>query len=110
MRVENPNTTGCLHKAKRRSGRPRVTNKRDDRQIQRLSSTQQMTVRDVQRSSGLSVSKDTIRRRILGTGTMIHCKMKKKPALKPQNNSQRMLWARTHYVIRTERAISDIKL
>ncbi|GBM46982.1 hypothetical protein AVEN_217285-1 [Araneus ventricosus] len=32
---------GCIYKAKRRSGRPSVTNKRDDRPIQRLASTQQ---------------------------------------------------------------------
>ncbi|XP_054721276.1 uncharacterized protein LOC129231054 [Uloborus diversus] len=86
----------CNHKAKGRSGRPRVTNKRDDRQIQTLASTQQMTVREVQSSLGLSVSKDTIRRRILETGTMVHFKMKKKPALKPHHKSQRMLWARNH--------------
>ncbi|GBL90091.1 hypothetical protein AVEN_135450-1 [Araneus ventricosus] len=61
----------CIYKAKRRSGRPRVTNNLDNRQIQRLESTQQMTVREVQRSSGLSVSKDLIRRRILETGTMV---------------------------------------
>ncbi|XP_054712955.1 uncharacterized protein LOC129222466 [Uloborus diversus] len=86
----------CNFKAKRRSGRPRVTNKRDDRQIQRLASTQQMTVREVQNSLGLSVSKDTIRRRILETRTMVHRKMEKKTALKAHHKSQRMLWARNH--------------
>ncbi|GBO04625.1 hypothetical protein AVEN_116658-1, partial [Araneus ventricosus] len=29
-------SSGCIYKSKRRSGRPHVTNKRDDRQIQRL--------------------------------------------------------------------------
>ncbi|GBM53838.1 hypothetical protein AVEN_261226-1 [Araneus ventricosus] len=49
-----------------------------------------------QRSSGLSVSKNATHRRILETGTMVHCKMKKKPALKPHHKSQRMLWSRNH--------------
>ncbi|GBM31255.1 Transposable element Tc3 transposase [Araneus ventricosus] len=85
---------GCIYKAKRRTGRLRMTDKRDDRRIQRLESTQQMTIPENQRSSVLSVSKDTISRRILETGTMVHCKMKKKPALKPHHKSRRMLWAR----------------
>lgn len=87
---------GCEYKAKCRSGRPRVTNKRDDRLIQRLASTQQMSVRTVLRSSGLSVSKDTIRRRIVEKGTIVYSKMKKKPALKPHHKLQRMLFARKH--------------
>ncbi|GBM84580.1 hypothetical protein AVEN_187990-1 [Araneus ventricosus] len=94
-----------MYKAKRRSGRPLFINKRGDRQIQSLASTRQMTVREIQRSSGLLVSKDTIRRRILGTGTMVPCKMKRKPALKPPHKSQRMLWARNHM---DRMAISDI--
>ncbi|GBL78128.1 hypothetical protein AVEN_143414-1 [Araneus ventricosus] len=83
---------GCIYKAKHRSGRPRMTNKLDDRRIQRLASTQQMTVPENQRSSGLLVSKDRIRRRSLEERTMVHCKVKEKPALKPQI----MLWARNH--------------
>ncbi|GBM95546.1 hypothetical protein AVEN_244266-1 [Araneus ventricosus] len=78
-------SSGCRYETKHRSGRPFVTNQRDDRQIQRLASTQQMTVREVQRSSGLSVPKDRIRRRISETGRMVHCEMKKKPALKPHH-------------------------
>ncbi|GBM10358.1 hypothetical protein AVEN_169653-1, partial [Araneus ventricosus] len=50
---------GCIHKAKRRTGRPPMTNKRDDRQIQRLASSQEITVAEIQRSSELSVSKST---------------------------------------------------
>ncbi|GBM07899.1 hypothetical protein AVEN_96512-1 [Araneus ventricosus] len=36
----------------------------------------------------------TIRRRILETGRMVHCKIEKKPTPKPHLKSQRMLWAR----------------
>ncbi|GBN93991.1 hypothetical protein AVEN_176957-1 [Araneus ventricosus] len=46
-----------------------------------------MTVREVQRSSGLSVSKDIIRKRILETRTMVHAQMKKKPALKSHHKN-----------------------
>ncbi len=88
--------TECKYEVK---PRPRVTNERDDHHIQRLASTQR--VREVQRSSGglsskISVSKNTICRQFLETGTMIHFKVKIKPALKPQHKSQRMLWARNH--------------
>lgn len=89
-------SSGSEYKAKCRSGRPRVTNVREDRLIQRLASTQQMSVRGVQSSSGLSVSKDTIRRRILEKGTIVYSKMQKKPALKPHHKLQRLMWARKH--------------
>ncbi|GBL87372.1 hypothetical protein AVEN_118325-1 [Araneus ventricosus] len=45
---------GCIYKAKRRSGSSRITNKRDDRQIKILASTQEMTVPENQSSSGLT--------------------------------------------------------
>ncbi|GBM37673.1 hypothetical protein AVEN_9961-1 [Araneus ventricosus] len=47
-----------------------------------------MIVREIQRPSGLSASKDTNRK-----GSSVHCKMKTKPA---PHNSQRMQWARNH--------------
>ncbi|GBN15813.1 hypothetical protein AVEN_213608-1 [Araneus ventricosus] len=93
---------GCIYKDKRRSGRPRMTNKRDDLQIQRLASTQQMTVPENRLSSGLSVLKNTIPRRILKKRAMVHCRKEKKPALKPHHKSQRILWARIHMSSLTE--------
>ncbi|GBM93837.1 hypothetical protein AVEN_193925-1 [Araneus ventricosus] len=80
-----------------------MTNKCDDRQIQRLASTQQMTIPENQRSSGLSVSKDAIRRRILEKGIMVHCEIKMKPALNPHHKSQKILWAQNHMSYRPKR-------
>ncbi|GBM89173.1 hypothetical protein AVEN_261173-1 [Araneus ventricosus] len=84
-------SSGCIYKAKRRSGLQRVTDKSDDRQIQKVASIQQMTDREIQWSSELSATKDTILKRILEKGTMVHRKMKKKPALKSHHKSQRIL-------------------
>ena len=81
----------CKYKAKRRSGRPHVENILDDHLIQRLTSTQQMSTYEVQRSSGLSASKNTIRRWIVEKETIVYSKMKKKPAQKPHHKLQRML-------------------
>ncbi|GBM15483.1 hypothetical protein AVEN_142138-1 [Araneus ventricosus] len=86
-----------------------MTNKRDDRQIQRLANSQEITVPEVQKSSGLWLSKDTILGRILETGTMAHCKMKKKPVLQPHHKSQRMLWARNHMAYGPKWHLDDIR-
>ena len=80
-----------------------MTNMEDNHLIQRLASTQQMSVREIERSSGLSVSKDLIRRRIVET--IVHSKMRKKPTLKPHHKIQRMMWVRNH-IIWIEMAIS----
>ena len=49
-----------------------MTNVRDDHLIQRL-----VIAHEVERSSRLSVSKDTICRRIMEKGTIIHSKMRR---------------------------------
>lgn len=84
-----------------------MTNILENPLIQGLVSTQQMSVCGVQRSTGLSVSKDKIRRRIVEKGTIVYSKIKKEPALKPHHKLQRMLWDQKH-VIWTEMAISHI--
>ena len=70
---------GCKYKVKCRSGRPHVRDILDDHLIQRLANAQQMSVHEVEMSLGFSVSKDTIHRRIVEKGTIVHSKIKKKP-------------------------------
>ncbi|GBN93230.1 hypothetical protein AVEN_265259-1 [Araneus ventricosus] len=52
----------------RRSGRPRVTVIRSDRRIQRMSSSQKMSIHEITRASRLQFSKNTVRRRIIKSG------------------------------------------
>ncbi|GBM39511.1 hypothetical protein AVEN_270697-1 [Araneus ventricosus] len=47
------------------SGRPRVTDTRSDRLMQRMASSQKMSVRKITRASRLQISKNTVHRRII---------------------------------------------
>ncbi|GBM59692.1 hypothetical protein AVEN_187002-1 [Araneus ventricosus] len=57
------------------SARPRVTDIRSDRRIQRMASSQKMSVHEITRISRLEISKNTVHRRIIESGYMIHAKM-----------------------------------
>ncbi|GBN06774.1 hypothetical protein AVEN_205902-1 [Araneus ventricosus] len=58
-----------------RSGRPRVTDIHSDRRMQRMASSQKMSFREITRASRLPISKNTVHRRIIEFGYMIHAKM-----------------------------------
>ncbi|GBN66675.1 Chorion peroxidase, partial [Araneus ventricosus] len=60
---------------KLRSGKPRVADIRSDRRIQRMASSQKMSVREITGASRLQISKNTVHRRIIESGYMIHAKM-----------------------------------
>ncbi|GBL96719.1 hypothetical protein AVEN_111855-1 [Araneus ventricosus] len=60
---------------KPRSGRPRVTYIRSDKRMQRMASSQIITVREITRASRLQISKNTIHRRIIESSYMMHAKM-----------------------------------
>ncbi|GBN60893.1 hypothetical protein AVEN_204233-1 [Araneus ventricosus] len=57
------------------SARPYPTDIRNDRWIQRMASSQKMSVHEITRTSQLQISKNTVHRRIIESGYMIHAKM-----------------------------------
>ncbi|GBN21329.1 hypothetical protein AVEN_200311-1 [Araneus ventricosus] len=77
-------------------GRPRVTDILSDRRIQRIASSQKMSVREITRPSRLQISKNTVHRRIIESGYMIHAKMARRLLLSKLNISKRLKWARNH--------------
>ncbi|GBM77334.1 hypothetical protein AVEN_2169-1 [Araneus ventricosus] len=77
-----------------RSGRPRVTDIRSDRRIQRMTSGQKMSVREIIGASRLQISKNSVHRRIIESGYMIHAKMARRLPLSKLHISKRLQWAR----------------
>ncbi|GBN31995.1 hypothetical protein AVEN_90617-1 [Araneus ventricosus] len=61
-------TRKTLYEPKPRSGRQRVTDIRRDRRIQRMASSQKMSVREITRASLFQITKNTVRRRIIESG------------------------------------------
>ncbi|GBM52625.1 hypothetical protein AVEN_16738-1 [Araneus ventricosus] len=82
------------HEPKLRSERPRVTDIRSDRRIQRMASSQKMSIREITRASRLPISKSTVHRRIIESGYMIHAKMARKSPPSKLHISKRLQWAR----------------
>ncbi|GBM99133.1 hypothetical protein AVEN_124959-1 [Araneus ventricosus] len=78
------------------SGRPRVTDIRSDRRMQRMFSSQKMSVREITRASRLQSSKNAVHRRIVESGYMIHAKMARRLPLSKLHISNRLQWARIH--------------
>ncbi|GBM29015.1 hypothetical protein AVEN_66419-1 [Araneus ventricosus] len=84
------------YKPKSRSGRPRVTDIRSDRQIQRITSSQKMSVREITGACWLQISNNTVHRRIIESGYMIHAKMACQLPLSKLHISKKLQWARNH--------------
>ncbi|GBL88489.1 Transposable element Tc3 transposase [Araneus ventricosus] len=84
------------YEPKLRSGRPRVTDILSDIRIQRMASSQKMSVREITRTSRLQISKNTVHRRIIESGYMIHVKMARRLPLSKLHISKRLKWARNH--------------
>ncbi|GBN65677.1 Transposable element Tc3 transposase, partial [Araneus ventricosus] len=84
------------HKPKSRSGRPRVMDIRSDRQIQRMASNQKMSVREITGAFRSQISNNTVQRRIIESGYMIHAKMACRLPLSKLHISRRLQWARNH--------------
>ncbi|GBL83730.1 hypothetical protein AVEN_132641-1 [Araneus ventricosus] len=82
------------YEPKPRSGRPRVTDIRSDRRIQRMVSGQKMSVREITGASRLQISKNTVHRRIIESGYMIHAKNARRFPLSKLHISKRLQWAR----------------
>ncbi|GBO11713.1 hypothetical protein AVEN_182119-1 [Araneus ventricosus] len=84
------------YERKPRSGRPRVTDIRSDRRIQRMASSQKMAVLEITRASLLQFSKNTVHRRIIESGCMIQAKMPRRLPISKLHISKRLQWARNH--------------
>ncbi|GBM71375.1 hypothetical protein AVEN_248579-1 [Araneus ventricosus] len=82
-------------------GRPRETDIRSDGRIQRMASSQKMSIREITRGSRLQISKNTVHRRIKESGYMIHAKMARRLPLSKLHISKRLHWVRNlcHMVI-----------
>ncbi|GBN60718.1 hypothetical protein AVEN_116757-1 [Araneus ventricosus] len=84
------------YEPKTRSGRPCVVDISSDRRIQRMASCQKMSVREITRAFRLKISKNTVHRRIIESGYMIHAKMARRLPLSKLHISNRLQWARIH--------------
>ncbi|GBM61891.1 hypothetical protein AVEN_239156-1 [Araneus ventricosus] len=84
------------YEPKSRSERPRVTDIRSDRQIQRMASSQKMSVREITGASRLQISNNTVYRRIIESGYMIHAKMARRLPISKLHISKTLQWARNH--------------
>ncbi|GBM19600.1 hypothetical protein AVEN_107280-1 [Araneus ventricosus] len=84
------------YKPKSRSGKPYVTDIRCDRRIQKMASSQKMSVCEITRASLLHISKNTVHRQIIESGYMIHAKMVCTLSLSNLHISKRLQWAPNH--------------
>ncbi|GBM61339.1 hypothetical protein AVEN_150487-1 [Araneus ventricosus] len=84
------------YEPKPRSGRSHVTDIRGDRRIQRMTSSQKMSVHEITEASRLQISKNTVHRRIIESGYMIHAKMARRFPLSKLHISKRLKSARSH--------------
>ncbi|GBN06155.1 hypothetical protein AVEN_5860-1 [Araneus ventricosus] len=76
--------------------KPWATDIRTDRRIQRMASSQKMSVHEITRTSRLQISKNTVHRRIIESVHMIHAKMARRLSLSNLHISKRLQWARNH--------------
>ena len=85
---------------RRRTGRPRVTTARDDRNLCRMSlrdrkKTAVKLHQEWTNGGAVTASVRTIRRRLLDNG-LRSCKARKKPLIKPDQKRIRLAWACRH--------------
>ncbi|GBM54390.1 hypothetical protein AVEN_83000-1 [Araneus ventricosus] len=84
------------YEPKPRSGRSHVTDIRGDKRIQRMTSSQKMSVREITEAFRLQISKSTVLRRIIESGYMTHAKMARRLPLSKLHISKRLKWTRNH--------------
>ncbi|GBO09125.1 hypothetical protein AVEN_47145-1 [Araneus ventricosus] len=84
------------YEPKPRSGRPRVTDILNDRRIQRMASSQKMSVLEITSASRLQISKNTVHRRIIESVYMIQVKIARRLPLSKLHIIKRLKWARNH--------------
>ncbi|KFM58275.1 Transposable element Tc3 transposase, partial [Stegodyphus mimosarum] len=87
---------GDNFETKSRSGRPKQTTKRQDREILRSISTQKLSIRSVSREVTFPISKSTVHRRLQKRKHLIYRKMDRSPKLTARHKDARVQWARNH--------------
>ena len=87
---------GDNFETKTRSGRPKKTTKRQDRDIVRLASTQNLSVRSISREVAIPVAKSTVHRRLQANKSLSYRKMRYTPNLTKRHKDARVQWARNH--------------
>lgn len=83
-------------KPKSRTGRLKKTTKRQDREIFRLASSQNLSVRSISREVTIPVSKSTVHRRLQVSKLLAYRKMLRSPNLTKRHKDARVQWARKH--------------
>ncbi|GBL95601.1 hypothetical protein AVEN_24812-1 [Araneus ventricosus] len=78
------------YEPKPRSERPRVTDIRSDRRVQRMTSSQKMSFHEITTTSRLQIFKNTVHRRIIEPGYMIHEKIARRFPLSNLHISKRL--------------------
>lgn len=81
---------------KSRSGRPKKTTKRQDREIVRLVSTENLSVRSTAKEITASVSKSTVHRRLKSSKFLKYHKMRRTPKFTKRHKDARVKWARNY--------------
>ena len=80
---------GDNFETKTRSGRPKKTTKRQDRDIVRLASTQNLSVRSISREVAIPVAKSTVHRRLQANKSLAYRKMRHTPNLTKRHKDAR---------------------
>lgn len=84
----------------KRSGRPGKLSPKDKRRILRAASNSTISTRQIQENLHLQVHRETVRRVLVESSNLIHCRMQSAPALKPVHKEKRLEFARQN--MRTE--------
>ncbi|KAF8787989.1 Transposable element Tc3 transposase like protein [Argiope bruennichi] len=79
---------------KKRSGRPRKTSQRQDREILRAVSTQKKSIREISSTLAFPISRSTVHRGIQSSKFHRYRRMRRTPMLKLYHRKARVLWAK----------------
>ena len=98
--IQKFNKDGTATISQRRPGRPRKLSPKQERLLMRSLNENRHTsslqlAKEVERQSGVTVSRDTIRRTLHRNG-MHGCRPRRKPLLKPMHKKARLDFARAH--------------
>lgn len=92
--VRNVIKKGTLYGSRKSSGRKRIMDKRDERQIFRLSTKDKMSCRSIAMNLSKVVSHETVWRNLQRNKNVKYEKMLRKPCLNKNHKIQRLSWAR----------------
>lgn len=94
--VHNYLSAPAIHGSKNRSGRPPKLSARDKRRIIRMASNSTVSTRIIRDNLNLQVHPDTVRRVLVKSPYLVHCRMRSAPALKDIHKQKRLTFARNN--------------